>query len=1109
MFSLKKFTYLLVVLPLLLGCLDTAFAQTPQLTVNPSQIVFNVQPGQTAPAQTIRLDTSNAQSVQFRIDILTQGGSWLVYSPQVGNTPADIFVSASSGGLQTGSYTGALTITANGVSNSPLTIPITLNVGSQLATTPASLAFSYQTSSTSAPPPQVIAVNSTGPASVQYTVTAQMATGSGWLTATPPSGLTPGNVSVSVNPAGLAPGTYNGNVRLTPIAAGASSSDVPVTLTITGNPVLSASPSSLSFAYQTGTTAPAAQVLTFSSTGAAIPFTLTPAVDSGPNWLVLSSFSGQASQGQPQQIMVNANVAGLVPGNYTGRIMVSAPNAATPNFNIPVNLLVSANPLLILGNPPQPFNFQLGGANPPAQTVQVNSSSTPINIAATATVTGGTNWLTVTPATGTTPQALSLTVNPAGLAPGSYNGTVSVTSANAGNSPQTFPVQLVISATTLLNVNTSGLTFNYQTTGGAQQPPAQIFRVTSTGAPLNFTATAASSTCGGNNWITVAPTTGTTPADLTISVNTTGIVPGTTCAGTISISAPGASNTATVPITLNVSANPLLNIAPSVLSFTTAAGSTAPLPVQVISLTSTDPNTAIAFNYTSTTSTGGPWLFVASTGAMTPSNLSVTANPSGLGAGTYNGTITITSGNLPAAQIIPVTLIVTSNVNAVATPATATLTVPQNSTAAATQLIQLTTSGGSTQLTFSASASTTTGGNWLTVTPTGGTTPAALTVSASGVGLVQGTYNGLVTVVMPGAANSPLNIPVVLTVGAPQSLAVSSNNVQFAYQLGGPNPANQTVNVTSTAGPIQYAVTAATTSCGNFLSATPASGTTPGTVTIAVNVTGVAAGTTCAGTVTVSAQGIQPQVINVSLTVSAAAVPVLAAIQNAASSAPGSIAPGEIIVIYGSNIGPPTLTTYILDPKTNMFATTVADTTVLFGNVPAPILYTSVNQTSVVVPFQVAGQPTVDIKVQRAGQTSVALTVRIVDYAPGLFTTNQQGTGQGAIVNQNGTVNAANNPAARGSVVALYLTGAGLVSTNPATGSVVPADPLPVITASVAVTIGGVAARVDYKGAAPLAIAGLYQFNVTVPDGAPLGAQPVAVTVGGVQAQSGVTMTIQ
>jgi uncharacterized protein (TIGR03437 family) len=66
-----------------------------------------------------------------------------------------------------------------------------------------------------------------------------------------------------------------------------------------------------------------------------------------------------------------------------------------------------------------------------------------------------------------------------------------------------------------------------------------------------------------------------------------------------------------------------------------------------------------------------------------------------------------------------------------------------------------------------------------------------------------------------------------------------------------------------------------------------------------------------------------------------------------------------------------------------------------------------------------------------------------------------------------------------------------------------------VINASVTVNIGGLPATVQYAGAAPLAIAGLYQFNVTVPATVASGNQPLDIRVGGVSAQTGVTLAVQ
>ena len=212
------------------------------------------------------------------------------------------------------------------------------------------------------------------------------------------------------------------------------------------------------------------------------------------------------------------------------------------------------------------------------------------------------------PPSAVTPQPLTVAVDPTGLAPGTYEGTVTITSIGAGNSPVSFAVKLTVGTSTMLSADTSGLTFNYQTTV-QQLPPAQIVNISSTGAPLNYTVTTASADCGGN-WLNVVPASGPTPSQLTVAVTPTGITAPSTCAGTISVTAPGASNTLKVPVMFNVSADPLLNITPTSISFTAAAGSTATFTPKVISLTSTDPNTAIPFTVLSSTASevpAAPW----------------------------------------------------------------------------------------------------------------------------------------------------------------------------------------------------------------------------------------------------------------------------------------------------------------------------------------------------------------------------------------------------------------------------------------------------------------------------------------------------------------------
>jgi uncharacterized protein (TIGR03437 family) len=124
---------------------------------------------------------------------------------------------------------------------------------------------------------------------------------------------------------------------------------------------------------------------------------------------------------------------------------------------------------------------------------------------------------------------------------------------------------------------------------------------------------------------------------------------------------------------------------------------------------------------------------------------------------------------------------------------------------------------------------------------------------------------------------------------------------------------------------------------------------------------------------------------------------------------------------------------------------------------------------------------------------------------PGLYTLNQAGTGPGAILNHDLTVNGLANPEKRGSFIAIYMTGEGQTIPGGVDGEVIP----PVLSAlkhpvlPVTVTIGGIDAPVLYAGSAASLISGVMQVNVTIPATAPTGTQPVVVTVGTVKSQSG------
>jgi len=243
--------------------------------------------------------------------------------------------------------------------------------------------------------------------------------------------------------------------------------------------------------------------------------------------------------------------------------------------------------------------------------------------------------------------------------------------------------------------------------------------------------------------------------------------------------------------------------------------------------------------------------------------------------------------------------------------------------------------------------------------------------------------------------------------------------------------------------------------------------------------------------------GVSSGSVTVNLTATLPAVN-LAAITNAASYATGSVSPGENIVLWGTGIGPAQLT-YGSLTASGALDTNAGNTRVLFDGVPAPVVYASDQQTSVMVPYEIAGQAFTYAVVEYQGVQSAPLLYNVSAAVPGIYTQNLQGFGPGAILNQDGvTLNGPGAPAAKGSVVAIYMTGEG--QTNPAgvTGAIVPVNvqapwKQPQLTATA--TVGSLPAAVEYYGSAPGMVSGVMQVNVQIPAGAASGDLPIMVTL--------------
>jgi uncharacterized protein (TIGR03118 family) len=222
----------------------------------------------------------------------------------------------------------------------------------------------------------------------------------------------------------------------------------------------------------------------------------------------------------------------------------------------------------------------------------------------------------------------------------------------------------------------------------------------------------------------------------------------------------------------------------------------------------------------------------------------------------------------------------------------------------------------------------------------------------------------------------------------------------------------------------------------------------------------------------------------------------ISSVVNAASQLAGAIAPGEIVKISGQTVGPsPAVSATI--PPVSALATTLGGTSVTINGIAAPILYTNGTQTNIQVPYGVAGSATASLVLTTGTQTTQALSLQVAPVAPGLFTTDFSGQGRLVALNADGSVNSTANPAARGSSVWVFATGAGV--TNPADkDGAAETDASRVPVAPVSATIGGSNAMVGINGSTPKDVSGVLQVMLTVPAAIAPGSANVVLTVGGV-----------
>ena len=821
-----------------------------QLVVSPTSYSISYQIGGPLPSQQPSISvTSTGDPLSFTAS--TSGETWLAISPLFGTTPASIGVTINVSGLPAGQYNSTITISSPG--QPFVTVPVNLSITEPSTPTiwvnPGSLSFSYEMG-LSIPPAQTLSVTSYPSA---QTVTAKIS-GVSWLAAGRPDSAAPANIPVSVNPAGLGPGTYQGNISVVSSTAGASPVTVPVTLTVS-------LPQSISFLYQIGSPAPAKICFLLTSTPSGAGFSTSASVLSGGNWLAATPASGST----PANVCISSSPVGMALGQYTGTVTITG---ATPNpLTVSVTLIVANGPILSANPPSLSFVLESGGSPPPAQSVSVTSDvpSTGVPLAAAVSTDSGGDWLAVSPGNSTTPGTFSVSIKPVTLAPGTYTGTLVITSGTASNSPLKIPVSLSV-PDVRLSVLPAMVAFTYQVGCKAPGPLSlSLSSKTTAGIPMpaGFAAAAVS---GG--WLSIDSHAGTTPGVVNALANTNGMSAGT-YSGTVTVTSAAFSNSPQVVPALLIINSPGLVLSSGSLTFNyqSGTGALSPSPLSISSC-------GAPMDFTISAPPVG-WLSIDTISGMTPATANISANTANLAPGTYTTTINISSSAAGSSQNVPVTLVVRDRPALIVSPTALSFYYEVGFQPPSAQVVSV--SAGSTN--FAASVSTSFGGKWLSTNNTGGLTPSSLSISVQPAGLAVGTYAGTVSISSFGASNSLVSIPVTLTVAKTGHLSASPASLSFAAQTGSQISNSQTIVVSSTGDQLSFLTSytggggwlsinpTPTGSTGTVNGATGQVGSAPALVTVTANIAGLEPGSYSATVTITPASGAAGINIPVNLTV--------------------------------------------------------------------------------------------------------------------------------------------------------------------------------------------------------------------------------------------------
>lgn len=366
---------------------------------------------------------------------------------------------------------------------------------------------------------------------------------------------------------------------------------------------------------------------------------------------------------------------------------------------------------------------------------------------------------------------------------------------------------------------------------------------------------------------------------------------------------------------------------------------------------------------------------------------------------------------------------------------------------------------------------------------------------------------------VPGPERNSLDNFSLLTADSPpvfQTLSVVPGVLAFSTREFGPAPGEQSLEINTSAGSAEWAVLFEG-AIANRISLSELGGQTPDAVTVSVDVDGLAQGSHTGQIVFyVPGATVPDQIVDVTINIAESAVPAPQISQGSVTHSATfaeEIAPGAIASLFGTDLGGPaggTSTVYggqrgdMLPTDFNGVKIGIYET---FGVhiADAPMFYLSDTQINFQMPNEAAGRSQVSLRVENAGVPSESIRVRVVPIAPGFFL--HSGT-RAVAINEDGTLNATDNPSHRRELITLYLTGQGRTAPEWETGRAAGIAPLVRTPADAHAFIGGVEANIQYLGLAP-GLVGVLQLNLYAPFETPTGDQVIYLQLDGVRSNEG------